>query len=191
MPRTKKREGAKLDATKAFLLWRRGVSHKDIAELSGVSVSLVTQTLAPLKRAFEEASDPEAAKRWREQERDVMANVSAAVASVMLSEDKLAEADLRDLAYAMKETFGVRRLIDDKSTSNVGIRSVLVAAAHERPIYDDGERAEASTAVVDADARPQLEEGARGEPAPLPGDADLDERAPAALPGAMSIDELG
>lgn len=129
---------AKVDAARALVLHEeKGLTYKEIAALYGVHENAVRNAILPLKKLFGLVGNGKSSTEYRKIESKVLDVIRTVVASKMLDEDKLEKASLRDLAVVFKEIFQAHRLIEEKSTQNVSLRSSLVMAAHEAPIYEN------------------------------------------------------
>ena len=136
---------SKVDTARALILHEeKGLTYKEIGKLYGCSESAVRDAILPLKRLFGMVGNGKASNEYRRIESKVLDSIRTVVTEKMLDEDKLSKASLRDLAFVFREVFTAHRLIDEKSTSNVSLRSSLVMAAHGKPLYEeDGENSDA------------------------------------------------
>ena len=95
---------------------KKGMTIEDIAKHFNVSKQAVSQRL----RAFIGIlQSPEALKAYQNAKTDILSAVELKLVSSLLDADKIKDASLNNVAYALQNVFNMNRLEQDKSTVNL------------------------------------------------------------------------
>ena len=126
MAREIDRSGGKIDLNQALKLHLKGVTHADIARLQGVSRQAITQRLSPFTKI---SSDPEASISFRQAEAELLDGARLKLLGRMIVQSDSKKASVNNLAYALRQTFDMTRLIRGESTSNLHSLTVAIDQA--------------------------------------------------------------
>ena len=125
-PKSANQVARTIDVNKALKLHLKGVTHADIAVLQGVSRQAISKRLSQFTRI---SSDPVGASAYREAEGELLdgARLKLLASLVNKADDK--KASVNNLAYALRQTFDMTRLIRGESTSNLHSLTVAIDQA--------------------------------------------------------------
>ena len=125
-PKSANQVARTIDVNKALKLHLKGVTHADIAVLQGVTRQAISKRLSQFTRI---SSDPVGASAYREAEGELLdgARLKLLASLVNKADDK--KASVNNLAYALRQTFDMTRLIRGESTSNLHSLTVAIDQA--------------------------------------------------------------
>lgn len=120
----------KVDKVKAYRLRViNRLSFEEIGQLMGVSRQAIAKALASLNHLI---PDPEQTKAYQEVRPDILSSVEEQLVTSLMDRDKIAKANLNNVAYALTQVSSLRRLETGQSTANINTISRLIG------LSDDG-----------------------------------------------------
>lgn len=128
---------------KAVSLRLKGLTYDEIAQLIGVSHTLIVSNLQPFEKIL---ANPETIQAYRENEADlidaVRQQVLAAIATQLGDSERVKKLDIMRLTNLFGVLFDKMRLLRGQSTSNIHALSKLVIDAHSRRVTDQSHNPE-------------------------------------------------
>ena len=97
---------------------KKGKTIQEIADHFGVCKQAVSQRLRAFMGILQ---TPDALKAYQNSKTDILSAVELKLVSQLLDGDKLKDASLNNVAYALQNVFNMNRLEQDKSTSNIAL----------------------------------------------------------------------
>ena len=141
-----KKKYVKLNLKKALSARMQGCSMSAIARQQGVSKTTVTKALNPIIQMMPEKV-AEQLETYKADRVDILAAKQLELLQA-LSPDKITNASMRDIVTSMAILIDKERLIDGKSTSNLGVSVLLAGADNANKVHGAASKADYIEAEV-------------------------------------------
>jgi len=119
----------RVDINKALKLrFKNDLSYQEIGKQLGVTGDAVHKRLKKFKKLL---SDPAATKAYEENKANFLSAAEQELLVHLVDDKKIKDASLNNVAYAFQQVSNFNRLAQDKSTSNLDIRSMQLHSQNE------------------------------------------------------------
>jgi hypothetical protein len=104
----------------------QGLTYQEIADIMGTCKQAVHKRLKPFLRLLD---DPDAVRAYGKNEATLLDGARMELLANIVDPERLSKADPGRLAFAFDKLFHAGRLLRNQSTSNLGLRTIVVREA--------------------------------------------------------------